>query len=186
MYNPATRVTKEPNAVFELGSRIGRFTLDTSSFLNLTSEACSPASLLSNYLYFNNLTRVASSSKRTVSLSLNNSGGGYKFRNILHDFNRAVRVHCERIPIGFASLGVDDGGGGGVGGEGNGVGGNGNGVDVEDEGLGLKSGEGKKVKKVLILMSDTGGGHRASAEAIKAAFYQEYGDDYQVKLALNN
>lgn len=35
-------------------------------------------------------------------------------------------------------------------------------------------------KKVLILMSDTGGGHRASAEAIKAAFAQEYGDDYQV------
>lgn len=183
MYNPATRVTKEPNAVLELGSRIGRFTLDTSSFLNLTSEACSPASLLSNYLYFNNLTRVASSSKRTVSLSLNNSGGGYKFRNILHDFNRAVRVHCERMPIGFASLRVGDGGdgGGGVGeGEGNDVGGNGNGVGVEDEGLGLKSGEGKKAKKVLILMSDTGGGHRASAEAIKAAFYQEYGDDYQV------
>lgn len=181
MYNPATRVTKEPNAVLELGSRIGRFTLDTSSFLNLTSEACSPASLLSNYLSFNNLTRVASSSKRTVSLSLNNSGGGYKFRNILHDFNRAVRVHCERMPIGFASLRVGDGGGGGGGvGEGNDVGGNGNGVGVEDEGLGLKSGEGKKAKKVLILMSDTGGGHRASAEAIKAAFYQEYGDDYQV------
>ncbi|XP_039684572.1 probable monogalactosyldiacylglycerol synthase, chloroplastic isoform X2 [Medicago truncatula] len=183
MYNPATRVTKEPNAVLELGSRIGRFTLDTSSFLNLTSEACSPASLLSNYLSFNNLTRVASSSKRTVSLSLNNSGGGYKFRNILHDFNRAVRVHCERMPIGFASLRVGDGGDGGGGGgvgEGNDVGGNGNGVGVEDEGLGLKSGEGKKAKKVLILMSDTGGGHRASAEAIKAAFYQEYGDDYQV------
>ncbi|GJN33962.1 hypothetical protein PR202_gb22593 [Eleusine coracana subsp. coracana] len=35
-------------------------------------------------------------------------------------------------------------------------------------------------KKVLILMSDTGGGHRASAEAIKAAFMQEFGDDYQV------
>jgi len=190
MYNPATRVTKEPNAVLELGSRIGRFTLDTSSFLNLTSEACSPASLLSNYLYFNNLTRVAS--KRTVSFSLNSAngggGGGYKFRNILHDFNRAVRVHCERMPIGFASLRVVDGGdnGGGVGGggegEGNDVGGNGNGTGVEDEGFGLKSGEGKKVKKVLILMSDTGGGHRASAEAIRAAFYEEYGDDYQVFL----
>jgi predicted Ser/Thr protein kinase len=38
-------------------------------------------------------------------------------------------------------------------------------------------------KKVLILMSDTGGGHRASAEAIKSAFAQEYGDDYQVRLA---
>ncbi|CDP07905.1 unnamed protein product [Coffea canephora] len=29
-------------------------------------------------------------------------------------------------------------------------------------------------------MSDTGGGHRASAEAIKAAFNEEFGDDYQV------
>lgn len=35
-------------------------------------------------------------------------------------------------------------------------------------------------KKVLILMSDTGGGHRASAEAIKAAFNEEFGDEYQV------
>nr|WLQ69621.1 MYB protein [Zingiber officinale] len=37
-------------------------------------------------------------------------------------------------------------------------------------------------KKVLILMSDTGGGHRASAEAIRAAFNQEFGDEYQVKI----
>jgi hypothetical protein len=34
---------------------------------------------------------------------------------------------------------------------------------------------------MLILMSDTGGGHRASAEAIKAAFMQEFGDNYQVR-----
>ena len=37
-------------------------------------------------------------------------------------------------------------------------------------------------KRVLILMSDTGGGHRASAEAIKATFELEYGDKYQVFL----
>lgn len=35
-------------------------------------------------------------------------------------------------------------------------------------------------KNVLILMSDTGGGHRASAEAIKDAFRLEFGDEYQV------
>ena len=29
-------------------------------------------------------------------------------------------------------------------------------------------------------MSDTGGGHRAFAEAIKATFNKEYGEDYQV------
>jgi 1,2-diacylglycerol 3-beta-galactosyltransferase len=32
-------------------------------------------------------------------------------------------------------------------------------------------------------MSDTGGGHRASAEAIKAAFNEEFGDDYQVSFS---
>ncbi|KAJ3679156.1 hypothetical protein LUZ60_017167 [Juncus effusus] len=35
-------------------------------------------------------------------------------------------------------------------------------------------------KNVLILMSDTGGGHRASAEAIKDAFRLQYGDEYRV------
>ncbi|KAF8689935.1 hypothetical protein HU200_041570 [Digitaria exilis] len=37
-----------------------------------------------------------------------------------------------------------------------------------------------RAKNVLILMSDTGGGHRASAEAIKDAFRIEYGDEYRV------
>jgi 1,2-diacylglycerol 3-beta-galactosyltransferase len=39
----------------------------------------------------------------------------------------------------------------------------------------------KKVRNVLILMSDTGGGHRASAEALRDAFRLEYGDAYQVR-----
>ncbi|GFY99696.1 monogalactosyldiacylglycerol synthase type C [Actinidia rufa] len=38
----------------------------------------------------------------------------------------------------------------------------------------------ERTKNVLILMSDTGGGHRASAEAIKDAFRLEFGDEYQV------
>jgi 1,2-diacylglycerol 3-beta-galactosyltransferase len=38
----------------------------------------------------------------------------------------------------------------------------------------------ERTKTVLILMSDTGGGHRASAEAIKAAFKMEFGDEYRV------
>ncbi|KAL9249027.1 Monogalactosyldiacylglycerol synthase 2, chloroplastic-like protein [Drosera capensis] len=37
-----------------------------------------------------------------------------------------------------------------------------------------------RVKNVLILMSDTGGGHRASAEAIRDAFKLEYGDEYNI------
>ncbi|BDA40481.1 probable monogalactosyldiacylglycerol synthase, chloroplas [Coccomyxa sp. Obi] len=39
---------------------------------------------------------------------------------------------------------------------------------------------GKRRKRVMVLMSDTGGGHRASAEALQAGFEQLYGDDYQV------
>ncbi|KAF5812842.1 putative monogalactosyldiacylglycerol synthase [Helianthus annuus] len=37
-----------------------------------------------------------------------------------------------------------------------------------------------RTKNVLILMSDTGGGHRASAEAIRDAFKMEYGDQYRI------
>uniref|UniRef100_A0ACD5YP36 Uncharacterized protein n=1 Tax=Avena sativa TaxID=4498 RepID=A0ACD5YP36_AVESA len=39
---------------------------------------------------------------------------------------------------------------------------------------------GKTARNVLILMSDTGGGHRASAEALRDAFRLEFGDAYQV------
>lgn len=40
-----------------------------------------------------------------------------------------------------------------------------------------------RTKNVLILMSDTGGGHRASAEAIRDAFKMEYGDEYRVNFS---
>ncbi|KAI3422810.1 USP domain-containing protein [Psidium guajava] len=38
----------------------------------------------------------------------------------------------------------------------------------------------ERTKTVLILMSDTGGGHRASAEAIRDAFRLEFGDEYRI------
>ncbi|KAF5482248.1 hypothetical protein F2P56_002834, partial [Juglans regia] len=38
----------------------------------------------------------------------------------------------------------------------------------------------ERTKNVLILMSDTGGGHRASAEAIRNAFQIEFGDEYRI------
>jgi len=43
---------------------------------------------------------------------------------------------------------------------------------------------GTQIKKVLILMSDTGGGHRASAEAIRAAFEEKFHDQYEVEIYL--
>ncbi|KAK7311037.1 hypothetical protein RJT34_08908 [Clitoria ternatea] len=170
-------VTQESPFSLDFVSQFGRFTFDSSYRDPTTTDACS--SLLSNFSLFNG----GAGAKRSVSLSLKvGGGGGFRFRKILNEFNKAVRFHCERIPIGFASLRVGDGDG-----SDNGNGScDGNGViedecdGVEGEGLGLSGGNGESPKKVLILMSDTGGGHRASAEAIKAAFYQEFGDDYQV------
>jgi 1,2-diacylglycerol 3-beta-galactosyltransferase len=96
------------------------------------------------------------------------------------EFARFVRLHGNQIaPLGFASMGLGFGGGGGdnVGGGGGGGGGDVDGVGEVEE----AAARAEAPKKVLILMSDTGGGHRASAEAIKAAFTQEFGDDYQVR-----
>lgn len=36
-------------------------------------------------------------------------------------------------------------------------------------------------KRLLIMMSNTGGGHRASAEAIRDAFKEKHGEEYQVR-----
>ncbi|XVF89434.1 hypothetical protein PTKIN_Ptkin19aG0129900 [Pterospermum kingtungense] len=122
-------------------------------------------------LEFSEKARVIAAA--SLSLGARNSVSS-SFRRIVNEFNRAIRFHCDRVPIGFASVRVgsedsngvrEDGGGGGV-------------LDVE--GLPLNGVEAETPKKVLILMSDTGGGHRASAEAIKAAFNEEFGDDYQV------
>lgn len=44
----------------------------------------------------------------------------------------------------------------------------------------------ERTKNVLILMSDTGGGHRASAEAIRDAFRLEFGDEYRVRNHFSN
>lgn len=37
-------------------------------------------------------------------------------------------------------------------------------------------------QRILILMSNTGGGHRASAEALKAGFHERYGDQVRVEI----
>ncbi|XP_055820722.1 probable monogalactosyldiacylglycerol synthase, chloroplastic [Solanum dulcamara] len=103
--------------------------------------------------------------------SLNSCRNG-SIRRVILQFNREIRLHCERIPLGFASVGVycDDS----------------NGLrqdrDVtKDEGVVPINGvESESPKKLLILMSDTGGGHRVSNEAIKATFNQQFGDKYQV------
>lgn len=42
----------------------------------------------------------------------------------------------------------------------------------------------RRRRNVLVLMSDTGGGHRASAEAIRDAFKIEFGDQYRVQFLI--
>lgn len=163
-------VTQEPSSVLDFESKLGAVALD-SRFHLLNSDGY--ASFLSNYLYFDRSWGLVGEKGPKLVASLSwSSRGVSRVRRIFGEFNRAVRFHCEKIPIGFASVHVNSGDNNGLRGDGNGV--------LEDEGLVLNVVEAEKPKKVLILMSDTGGGHRASAEAIKAAFNEEFGEEYQV------
>lgn len=90
---------------------------------------------------------------------------------IWHNFNWSVRWHCDRVPIGFASSSLEAFGKQDENGK----------VEESDDGSSDMMSADRR-KRVLILMSDTGGGHRASAEAIKTTFQLEYGDEYQVSI----
>ena len=168
-------VTQETSPVFDFVSQLGRFSFSSTKLNN--SDGCS-SSLLSNFVHFDSLACTTASKKRNVRASLSLGGrGGSGIRRILSDFNRAIKFHCERIPIGFASVRVGSGDNNGIREDGCGV--------LEDDGLALNGVAGETPKKVLILMSDTGGGHRASAEAIKAAFHEQFGDEYQVSFLMD-
>lgn len=175
MQHTTTMKTQEPSLVLDYVSQLGRFAFE-SKFQSLGFD--SQASSLSNFLYFKSVGGVVNGRKRRPVNSLRLGGrGSFSFRKFFSDFNRAVRFHCEKIPIGFASLRIDSGDNGSS--NNNGTREDGCAV-LEDDRLQLNGVETETPKKVLILMSDTGGGHRASAEAIKAAFHEEFGDDYQV------
>ncbi|OIV96452.1 hypothetical protein TanjilG_07844 [Lupinus angustifolius] len=171
MHHP-TSVQREHTLVFDFASHIARFAFDSSKFTNLFSPSSSNSSILSNSLSFNT-TRV----RNPASLRLKFGGkGDFNFRRIFSDFNTAIRFQCQKNPIGFHSGGINNNDG-----NSNNSGLREDGCDViENDGNSVNGVEGYKPKRVLILMSDTGGGHRASAEAIKATFYEEYGDEYQV------
>lgn len=160
----ASTVSQEPANPFGFVSQLGSFVFN-SSRLNLDG----PSTSLLNSLYFD----AKKKPKAVASLSLSTKGAAFSIRRVMNQFNSAIRFHCERIPLGFASVRADTG-------ENNGCRDDGNGVLEESEGVPVNGVVSDAPKKVLILMSDTGGGHRASAEAIKAAFSEEFGDDYQV------
>ncbi|XP_024404076.1 probable monogalactosyldiacylglycerol synthase, chloroplastic [Physcomitrium patens] len=93
-------------------------------------------------------------------------------------FNASIRRHCDRVPsLSWASI-SQSGGKLCEGADGKGIGARME--EVGDETTQSVGQDKRKQKNVLILMSDTGGGHRASAEAIKATFELEYGDKYKV------
>ncbi|KAK2658734.1 hypothetical protein Ddye_005267 [Dipteronia dyeriana] len=174
MQNPST-VTQEAAPVIDYGTQFGRFALNSRVF-NPNSDGC--ASFKSNYLYFDSSRCSIGKRKRSrvvaASLSLGSKGSvSSSISRMVSEFNRVIKFHCERIPIGFASVRVGSS-------DSNGLRDDNNGEVLAEEGVPLNCVVGENPKKVLILMSDTGGGHRASAEAIKAAFNEKFGEEYQV------
>lgn len=160
---PST-VSQEPTNSLGVVSQLGSF------LFNYYRRNCDGHStFLSNRLYFD----LNEKPKVVASLSLSTKGAAFGVWRVVNEFNRAIRLDCERISLGFASVGIGSE-------ENSGFGDDKNGVVEESEGDTVNRVPSKTPKKVLILMSDTGGGHRASAEAIKAAFNEEFGDDYQV------
>ncbi|KFK32604.1 hypothetical protein AALP_AA6G265700 [Arabis alpina] len=163
MQNPSP-ITQESAPFFDFFTRLV-FSHGSNSdrFLQSTSDS----------LHFNGFRR-----KTQISMSLNTyniTGTGANLRRFITDFNKFISFHTDRVvPYSFASVGISS--------EENGFRGDGSGGVSGDDGLPLNGFESDRPKKVLILMSDTGGGHRASAEAIKAAFNLEFGDEYQVSI----
>ncbi|CAA2985499.1 probable monogalactosyldiacylglycerol synthase, chloroplastic [Olea europaea subsp. europaea] len=160
---PST-VTQEPANPFGFVTQLGSFVVNYSK-LNPDGHSV----FLSNSLYFDAKKRP----KAVASLSFSTKGASFSIRRVLNQFNKAIKFHCEKFPLSFASVRVNSF-------ENNGFRNDGNGVVEESDGVPMNVVESETPKKVLILMSDTGGGHRASAEAIKAAFIEEFGDNYQV------
>ncbi|KAL1210405.1 Monogalactosyldiacylglycerol synthase 1 [Cardamine amara subsp. amara] len=176
MQNPSTVTQESAAPVFDFFPRLRVLAFrNRSSFSNSDGYALSS----SNALYFNGFRTLPAprTQKALASLCLNTkSSAGSSLRKFISDFNRFIRFHCDKVvPESFASVG-----GVGLSSDENGVREDGTGGVLGEEGLPLNVVEADRPKKVLILMSDTGGGHRASAEAIKAAFNQEFGDEYQV------
>ncbi|BAT98553.1 hypothetical protein VIGAN_09221400 [Vigna angularis var. angularis] len=89
-------VRQESSVLLDLASHVNRFAFD---------HFRTDTAVQSSFLRFNG----GAGAKRGVSLRV--GAAGVRVRNILSEFNRAVRFHCEKIPIGFASLRVAEGDG---------------------------------------------------------------------------
>ncbi|KOM33244.1 hypothetical protein LR48_Vigan01g280000 [Vigna angularis] len=89
-------VRQESSVLLDLASHVNRFAFD---------HFRTDTAVQSSFLRFNG----GAGAKRGVSLRV--GAAGVRVRNILSEFNRAIRFHCEKIPIGFASLRVAEGDG---------------------------------------------------------------------------
>lgn len=170
----STSVSVETNNAVNLLSKLSNFAFDSNSKqLNLDGYS----SILSNFVHYDRKVvdlwagGRKKSSKIVGSLS-SGSRGGSSINRFFSEFNKFVRFHCDRIPLAFASVKVNSEICSGLGEE--------NGDVLENETSPLNGFQSNGKKKVLILMSDTGGGHRASAESIKCAFNEKFGDEYEV------
>lgn len=112
---------------------------------------------------------MPSGSRSSPAVMTSHVGGEARGRSMRTLFNEMVKRHTRVVPLGYsrgkknASLGKDS---------------SSPLLETDDFGNDLVAQEGQR--RVLILMSDTGGGHRASAEAIKQTFEQEFGNTYKV------
>ncbi|XP_038981829.1 probable monogalactosyldiacylglycerol synthase 1, chloroplastic isoform X2 [Phoenix dactylifera] len=173
---PPSSIAQEPFTLLDLLSRVRCLSSDPKSPPSPFIPT-QPAPIPLNS-YIDGFVRPPLAPRRSyrAAASCRLSSSSLKIHGLWSEFNRFVRIHCDRPPIGFASIGLgvppNDTAEPPLGEEGP--------VVVEDDGVPVNGVELEAPKKVLILMSDTGGGHRASAEAIKAAFNQEFGDEYQV------
>ncbi|KAH0460823.1 hypothetical protein IEQ34_008398 [Dendrobium chrysotoxum] len=172
---PPSSISQEPIPHLDIPSHLRGVPFDSSLATPFfPTKSFSSASRLSNFLYLSGSPLSLSSQRRTrkkgVSCGLSFSCS--KFQSFWNEYNRLLQLHCGWGPVGLASVGIPSNESSSVEEGGNGV--------FEEEVLPINGVEVESPKKVLILMSDTGGGHRASAEAIKAAFNQEFGDEYQV------
>lgn len=169
----SSSVTLETNNAVKILSKLSHFAFDSNSnCLSLDGYS----SILSNFVQCERKVGDFWAGGRRKSLKVvgslsSGTRGASSINKFFNEFNKFVRFHCEKIPLGFASVKLSSGNISGL---------EDNGGVLEDETLPLSGFESNGKKKVLILMSDTGGGHRASAEAIKWAFNEKFGDEYEV------
>ncbi|KAL2537401.1 Monogalactosyldiacylglycerol synthase 1 [Forsythia ovata] len=100
--------------------------------------------------------------KVVASLSLSTKDSAYRFKSVLNQFNRAIKFHYGRILLSIFDDQVNSE-------ENNGFRNDGHGFLEDSEGVPV-NGDSESSKKVLILMSNTDGGHRASSRPLRLLY----------------